>query len=374
MDNEFLQATAENDALTVSLKSDWLFGNVQQLERSLAEVGTSAATQVTFQCGGLQNIDIAGAWVLFHKSQELEAGGVTIDFRGFKAAHFKFLKSITDVHPPAPTDDHAAQSIVSLSRVTDALEHVGRSAASGLADVGFIARAVFEGIRHPTALALRETVRQIDQTGVRAIPIVALISFLLGMVLAYQGATQLEKFGAEIFVVDLVTIAVLREMGVMMTAIVVAGRSGSAFAASLGAMKLNEELDALQVMGLSPNQVLVAPRFVGLLIALPLLTVIADIAGLAGGLALSMTVLDMSATQYIHRAAQSATTTALWVGMSKAPVFAMLIAAVGTLRGLQVTGSAEQLGRLTTVAVVQSILLVMLADAAFTILFSRLGI
>ena len=194
------------------------------------------------------------------------------------------------------------------------------------------------------------------------------------LVLAYQGATQLEKFGAEIFVVDLVTIGILREMGVILTAIMVAGRSGSAFAASLGAMKLNEELDALQVMGLSPNQVLVAPRVVGLLIALPLLTGIADVAGLAGGLVLCTTVLDMTATQYVHRAIESASTAHLWVGLSKAPVFALLIAAVGTLRGLQVSGSAEQLGRLTTTAVVQSILLIMLVDAAFTVLFSRLGI
>lgn len=361
----------DEGALTVSLKSDWLFGNVPELENSLDEVETSAPSHVTFQCGGLQNIDIAGAWVLFRKSQELEAEGATIDFRGFKAAHFKFLKSITDVHPSTSSDPRSAPG---ERRVVAALEHLGHATASGLADVGFIARSVFDGIRRPSALAFRETVHQIEQTGVRAIPIVVLMSFLTGMVLAYQGATQLAKFGAEIFVVDLVTIAVLREMGVLMTAIMVAGRSGSAFAASLGSMKLNEELDALQVMGLSPNQILVVPRIFGLLIALPLLTVIADIAGLLGGLALSTSVLDMTPTQYVHRAIESASTTALWVGLVKAPVFAILIAGVGTLRGLQVTGSAEQLGRLTTVAVVQAILLVMIADAAFTVLFSRMGI
>ena len=374
MDNEYLQTAVADDVLTVSLKSDWLFGNVPQLERSLGDIAASTATHVTFQCGGLQNIDIAGAWVLFRKSQEIEAAGAGTDFRGFKAAHFKFLKSITDVHPPVSADDRIAPSMFSVARMAGALEHLGRAAAAGIADVGFIARAVFEGIQRPSALALRETIRQVEQTGVRAIPIVVLISFLMGVVLAYQGATQLEKFGAQIFVVDLVTIAVLREMGVMLTAIMVAGRSGSAFAASLGAMKLNEELDALQVMGLSPNQVLIAPRVVALLIALPLLTGIANVAGLAGGLVLSTTVLDMTATQYVHRAIESATTKELWVGLVKAPVFAMLIAAVGTLRGLQVSGSAEKLGRLTTVAVVQSILFIMLADAAFTVLFSRLGI
>jgi phospholipid/cholesterol/gamma-HCH transport system permease protein len=209
---------------------------------------------------------------------------------------------------------------------------------------------------------------------VQAIPIVCLISFLMGLVIAYQGATQLAKFGADVFVADLVTISILREMGVIMAAIMVAGRSGSAFAASLGVMKLNEELDAMRVTGLNPNQVLVAPRVLGLMIALPLLTGFANLAGLAGGLILSTTVLDMSMIQFIDRAAASADLQTMFVGLVKAPVFALLIGAVGTLRGLQVTTSAEQLGRLTTVAVVQAITLIIAADAVFTFMFVRLGI
>jgi phospholipid/cholesterol/gamma-HCH transport system permease protein len=373
MDNEYLAASADHNELTVSLKSDWLFDNVAALEQSLGDLSTSGHEAVVFQCGGLQNIDIAGAWVLFRRSQELQAQGAAIDFRGFKAAHFKFLENITNLHPPVGRDSKEKSRSLT-AEVGDGLEHLGRAAASGLADVGFIAQAVFDGLKRPSALALRETVQQLEHAGVRAIPVVVLLSFLMGLVLAYQGATQLEKFGAEIFVVDLVTIAVLREMGVIMTAIMVAGRSGSAFAASLGSMKLNEELDALQVMGLSPNQVLVAPRIVALLIALPLLTVVADIAGLAGGLVLSFSVLDMSATQYINRVMESASATDLWVGVIKAPVFALIIGGIGTLRGLQVSGSAEQLGRLTTISVVQSIVLIIVADALFTVLFSRLGI
>jgi phospholipid/cholesterol/gamma-HCH transport system permease protein len=251
---------------------------------------------------------------------------------------------------------------------------LGKAATSGLQDIGYIATTVLQGITRPSTLAFRETIRQVYQTGVQAIPIVCLISFLMGLVIAYQGATQLAKFGAEVFVADLVTISILREMGVIMAAIMVAGRSGSAFAASLGVMKLNEELDALRVTGLNPNQVLVAPRVLGLMIALPLLTGFADLSGLAGGLILSTTVLDMSMVQYIDRAAASAELKTLFVGLVKAPVFALLIGAVGTLRGLQVTTSAEQLGRLTTVAVVQAIALVIAADAVFTIVFVRLGI
>ncbi|MDJ0927970.1 MAG: ABC transporter permease [Gammaproteobacteria bacterium] len=374
MENAFLNADRDTDSVTVSLKGDWVFGNVQDLESALADVDASGASAVTFQCGGLQNIDIAGAWVLFRKSQNFETTGCDTDFRGFKAAHFKFLKNVTQAGGSSIATDHEAAPRVPRQRAQDALESLGKAATSGLQDIGFIAMTILQGITKPSKLAVRETVRQVYQTGVQAIPIISLISFLMGVVVAYQGANQLAKFGADIFVVDLVTISILREMGVIMAAIMVAGRSGSAFAASLGVMKLNEELDALRVMGLNPNQVLVAPRLIGLIIALPLLTVFADLAGLAGGLFLSVTLLDISAVQFIDRAANSADLTTLFVGLVKAPVFAFLIGAVGTLRGLQVTSSAEQLGRLTTTAVVQAIALIIAADAVFTIIFIRLGI
>jgi len=254
------------------------------------------------------------------------------------------------------------------------LETVGRAAAAGIEDVGRIAHAILSGVSHPSRLALDETIRQIEHTGARAVPIVMLITFFMGIVLAYQGANQLAEFGAEIFVADLVTVSMLREMGVLLAAIMAAGRSGSAFAASIGVMKLNEEIDALRVMGLNPNHVLVAPRVIGLLISLPFLAVFGMLAGMVGGMALSVLALDMSAVQYIERTAASATIQDFLVGLVKAPVFALLIAGVSTLRGMQVSGSAEQLGRLTTTAVVQAIFLVVFADAIFTIAFSKLGI
>ena len=580
MENEYIRVERDDRSLTVSLKGDWVLGSVPELEAALADVDVGGAKAVTFQCGGLQDIDIAGAWVLFRRSREFESQGQSTDFQGFRAAHFSFLKSIMEVNQPPTvrlvnamttlpedvdtsraiqvadivvTDDGRGENTLSLSgpdaemfeivgtevrliagtnldfetkpdldvtvevddlaigstpddvaplriaitdvneppsvslantiksvrentntsggikvadiaiiddalginhltlsgadaalfeivgpelwlipgvtldfaskptlhvtvevgdsslgdaptaavafsidlievggsgapkdggqvpvvdkqRIRNGLESLGRAATSGLRDVGFIATTVLQGIARPSTLAFRETVRQVYQTGVQAIPIVCLISFLMGVVVAYQGATQLAKFGADVFVADLVTISILREMGVIMAAIMVAGRSGSAFAASLGVMKLNEELDALRVMGLNPNQVLVAPRVLGLVIALPLLTVFADLSGLAGGLFLSTAVLDISMVQFIDRAAAGADLTTLFVGLVKAPVFAFLIGAVSTLRGLQVDSSAEQLGRLTTIAVVQSITLIIVADAVFTFVFVRLGI
>ena len=580
MENEYISAECDDRSLTVSLKGDWVLGNVPDLEAALADVDAGGATAVTFQCGGLQDIDIAGAWVLFRRSREFESQGRITDFQGFRAAHFSFLKSIMDVNQPPTvglinamttlpedvdtsraikvadivvTDDGRGENTLSLSggdaemfeiigtelrliagtsldfetkpsldvtvevddvaigstpddaaplsiaitdvnepptvslanatksiredtntsggikvadiviiddapgtnnlilsgadaalfeivgpelwliagatldfasnpklnvtvevddtslgggaddmvalsidltevigsgestdggqvpvvdeqRIRHGLESLGKGATSGLRDIGFITTTVLQGVARPSALAFRETVRQVYQTGVQAIPIVCLISFLMGVVVAYQGATQLAKFGADVFVADLVTISILREMGVLMAAIMVAGRSGSAFAASLGVMKLNEELDALRVMGLNPNQVLVAPRVLGLIVALPLLTVFANLSGLAGGLFLSTAILDISTVQFIDRAAASADLTTLSVGLVKAPVFAFLIGAVSTLRGLQVDSSAEQLGRLTTTAVVQAITLIVAADAVFTFVFVRLGI
>jgi phospholipid/cholesterol/gamma-HCH transport system permease protein len=211
-------------------------------------------------------------------------------------------------------------------------------------------------------------------TGVTAIPIVALIAFLISVILAYMGAQQLSKFGADIFVVDLVTVGVLRELGVLLTAIIVAGRSGSAFAAELGAMRLNEEVDALSAIGVNPVEVLVLPRILGLVIALPLLTVVSDFIGLVGGGLLCHELLGMPLVQYVNRANEAIASTTFWVGLMKAPVFAVLIGLSGTWCGMRVRGSSRDLGRLTTLAVVQSIFFVLLADALFAMLFMELDI
>jgi phospholipid/cholesterol/gamma-HCH transport system permease protein len=217
-------------------------------------------------------------------------------------------------------------------------------------------------------------VRHVYETGFTAVPIVSLIAFLIAVIVAYIGAQQLRKFGGEIFVVDLVTVSVLRELGVLLTAIIVAGRSGSAFAAEIGAMKLNDEVDALRAMGMDPVEVLVLPRILGLVIALPALTIVADAMGLAGGALLSWYLVDIPFGQYVERVQGSISEFTFWVGLIKAPVFAVLIAVVGTLRGMQVRSSSRELGRLTTAAVVQSIFLVILADAVFAVIFMEIDI
>ncbi|MEL6300051.1 MAG: ABC transporter permease [Pseudomonadota bacterium] len=371
MATDYLTIARDADELAVGLRGDWLFDNVPSLEANLEDVDFSGNESVVFHCGGLQNIDIAGAWVLFHKSQEIKHQGREIGFRGFKEAHFKFLENITSLEDAPPLTDIRGRA---SGRLQSMVESVGESTLAGVADVGRIASAIFSGITQPSRIVWRETLSQFEQVAFRATPIVLLVCTLMGLVLAYQGATQLQKFGASIFVVDLVSISIVREMGVLLTAIIVAGRSGSAFAASIGVMNLNEETDALRVMGLNPDHVLVIPRVAALTVALPMLTVLGIMAGLAGGTLLCQLVLDISPSQFVQRAASAVDSADVFAGLIKAPVFALLIAAVSTLRGLQVQSSAAELGRLTTVAVVQSITLIILADGIFTVMFVRYGI
>jgi phospholipid/cholesterol/gamma-HCH transport system permease protein len=248
------------------------------------------------------------------------------------------------------------------------------SLLSGLGFVGQVSLMLGRALRTPKRWRPISIARHVYDTGVTAIPIVALIAFLIAVIVAYMGAQQLRKFGADIFVVDLVTVGILREMGVLLTAIIVAGRSGSAYAAEIGAMKLNEEVDALSATGVDPIEVLVLPRMLGLMIALPLLTVVADAVGLAGGALLCRFLLDMPFVQYIERTDEAIASFTFWAGIVKAPVFAILIATAGAFRGLQVRSSSRELGRLTTVAVVQAIFLVILFDALFAVLFMELDI
>jgi len=263
--------------------------------------------------------------------------------------------------------------------VEGALDKLGRWAvlqgteARGVLDFfGRIAAVFRQAFSRLRALRPPSVARHIYETGVTAIPIVSLIAFLISVVVAYLGAQQLSKFGANIYVVDLVTIAVLREMGVLLTAVIVAGRSGSAFAAEIGVMQLNEETDALRAMGMNPIELLVLPRVLALIIALPLLTVVADAMGLAGGGLLSQVELHIPLAQFTTRMREAISPTTFWAGLVKAPVFALLIAMVGTYRGMQVRESARELGRLTTVAVVESIFLVILADALFAVFFEQI--
>lgn len=370
--NDYLTVKRQDGLLSISLTNNWIFNNLNDLQSILDDIEPGVERRVEFRCGGLKDFDLAGAWILYERSMDFEELGIKAEFEGFRASHFKFLQHIFDIaaqkeYIPGFFDPQPSHM------VRHSIRTIGANTIEAVDSVGYIARSILDGIKRPSRLVIGETIRQVHATGVAAIPIVMMVCFLMGIVLAYQSARQLEQFGANIFMVDLVANSIFRELGVLLAAIMVAGRSGSAFAAALGTMKLTEEVDALRVMGLNPNQVLIIPRVLGLMIALPLLTVFADAAGLLGGAFIGATVLDINWLAFTERLAQTIDANDVFVGLSKAPAFAFLIAVTGTLRGMQVKGSAEELGRLTTVAVVQSIFLIIVVDAIFTMVYSRIG-
>jgi phospholipid/cholesterol/gamma-HCH transport system permease protein len=260
-----------------------------------------------------------------------------------------------------------------LADLGAATEAVAKESLDLIAFFGALVETLGRIVVNPKRLRWVSVVSHIERTGLNALPIVGMISFLVGVVLAFQGADQLRRFGAQVFTINMVGISVLREMGILLTAIVVAGRSGSAFTAEIGAMQVNEEVDALRVTGLDPMEVLVAPRVIALMIALPLLTFFADIMGLLGGGIMSVALVDVSFGQYWRILNNAINLDTFLVGLVKAPVFALLIALVGCFEGLRVSGSAESVGRLTTRSVVEGIFLVIIFDAFFSVLFSYLG-
>jgi phospholipid/cholesterol/gamma-HCH transport system permease protein len=363
----------QGDGWRLRLSGDWSLAALPSIEAQLQNLPVLEGTLV---CDWTQALapGISPAWALLRRLADT-CGQQPLDVR-HTGNPPNFLELLQKLH----VDRHAAYSVEAPPPTLERLVgKVGRWAVlqawhgrGVIVFLGRISKVIGEAFSRPRALRVSSLARHIYETGITAIPIVSLIAFLISVIVAYLGAQQLSRFGADIFVVDLVTIAVLREMGVLLTAIIVAGRSGSAFAAEIGVMQLNEETDALRAMGMSPVELLVVPRVLALIIVLPLLTVIADAMGLAGGGLLSLINLHIPLPQFTARMRESLSSTTFWAGLVKAPVFAMLIAMVGTYRGMQVRDSARELGRLTTVAVVQSIFMVILADALFAVLFVQI--
>ncbi|HMH28158.1 MAG TPA: ABC transporter permease [Steroidobacteraceae bacterium] len=369
---EPLALEPDGDGRRLRLSGDWSLAAMPRIEAQLNSLPATLSGNLVCDWTEVQTPGISPAWALLRRLAEAVTP-LNVRHEG-NPPHF--LDLLEKLH----VERHAAysrQAPPTLERLVGKLGRwsvlQGVHARGVIVFLGRIATVVGEAFSRPRAWRISSLARHIYETGITAIPIVALIAFLISVIVAYLGAQQLSRFGADIFVVDLVTIATLREMGVLLTSVIVAGRSGSAFAAEIGVMQLNEETDALRAMGMNPIELLVVPRVLALIIALPLLTVIADAMGLAGGGLLSLINLHIPLPQFMARLRESLSPTTFWSGLVKAPVFAVLIAMVGTYRGMQVRDSARELGRLTTVAVVQSIFMVILADALFAVLFVQIG-
>jgi len=376
---ESVEVRRTAEGLELELTGEWSVREVAAIEAALAAVDLTSVARIRIAAEGITQLDLSGAWALRGFVRRARRAGAEVGFRGTPPDQLRLVDATLAGEPDesaaplgAPTPGEAGdRALAAIGRYS---VRSGHDLVAGFAFLGRVCVSLAASLRHPRRLQPISIVRHVYDTGITAMPIVALIAFLISVIIAYMSAQQLRGLGADIYVVDLVTIGVLRELGVLLTSIIVAGRSGSAFAAELGSMKLNEEVDALVATGADPIELLIVPRLLGLAIALPLLTVIADLIGLAGGGLLCRYLLDMPLTQYVNRVNESISATTFWVGIIKAPVFAMLIGFAGCYRGMQVRGSARVLGHLVTVAVVQAIFLVILADALFAVLFMKMKI
>jgi len=362
------------DCLVLEFAGPWTTLTVARQDQALESLAPNGARRVRIDLTALEAFDTAGALLVHRTVKQLSARGLEVDLSGGLQAHRDLIETVRghDVDCPPPPQKNA---LVTL------MEHTGRAtyfvldeAVSLTNFLGHTVIVIFGSLLRPGRIRLKALVNQMEKTGLNALPIVGLISFLIGVVLAYQGADQLRKFGAEIFTVNLVGVGVLREMAIMLTAIIVAGRSGSAFTAQIGTMKVNEEIDAMRTIGLDPMEVLVLPRVAALVLVLPLLTFYADLMGLLGGAVMANWVLDISFFQFARQFNVGVPVWSFWVGLIKAPVFAFIIAVVGCYEGFKVSISAESVGQRTTAAVVEAIFLVIVLDALFSIIFSILGI
>lgn len=323
----------------------------------------------------IEALDTAGAWILHKLLQRLRDEGSTVEMRDLNP---DFTKLLEVVEQQAAGSTDAAPS---TSAPASTLENLGRSAAvvweqavALLSFVGETAAALAANITHPRRIRWRPILYNIRTAGFDALPIVGLLSFLLGIVVAYQGADQLRQYGANIFVADLVGLSMLREFAPLITAIIIAGRSGSAYAAQIGTMAVTEEIDAMRTLGIAPLDLLVLPKILALVIVMPLLTVFADVLGVFGGMIMAQAQLGVGFGDFLDRFVKAVSVTALMIGIGKAPVFAFIIAVVGCFQGFRTKGGADSVGRQTTRSVVQSIFLVIVADALFSIAFSALDL
>ena len=361
--------------LVITLAGRWNIDAADRLDRSLGAVAPGPARGVWIDVGGVETLDTAGAWVVHRTLKRLRGEGYAVELKHNRPELAVLLDLVAANDRPVecrPPREPPVRAVV--AHVGSATLEIIAEARRLTAFLGLTTITLLRGLAMPWRIRWTALVNHMEQAGLNAVPIVGLISFLVGAVLAYQGADQLRRFGAEIFVVNLIGISMLREIAILLTAIIVAGRSGSAFTAAIGSMKVREEIDAMRILGLDPMEILVLPRVLALVVTLPLLAFFADIMGLLGGALMAWAALGIGPGQFLERLGDAIPMWSFWVGLIKAPVFAFLIAIVGCYEGFQVEGSAESVGRLTTQAVVEAIFLVIIVDAVFSILFAYLGL
>ncbi len=356
----------------VELSGDLLIGTVADL---VSHAPAPGADVQAVDLSRVERMDTAGAWFVLDLAARLSGGDAPAPIEGASDSQATLLDTVRENMPRAtPAPEPRASLTDRIARLGRATYGVGLVAVEMTAFLGQVVAALAGLVLRPRRLRLTSLVHHMQEVGWNAIPIVTLMAFLIGVVLAFQGSAQLRQFGAEVFVVDLIAIAVLRELGILLTAIIVAGRSGSAFTAAIGSMKMREEVSAMRTLGLDPVQILVVPRVLALILTLPLLGFIADVAGLVGGAVMSWIELGVSPVVFQSRLVANIDLWQFGVGIIKAPFFALIIGVIGCYEGLKVGGNAESLGRLTSTSVVVAIFMVIVVDALFSIFFALVGV
>jgi phospholipid/cholesterol/gamma-HCH transport system permease protein len=367
MNGEFLTWQADQDQIILKAKGEWTLHYVPQIEAELQHL--PSAKKLLWDLSEVKDFDSSGVLLFieylkrFQKQMQVEV----VNYTPSQKEMYDLLR------------EHMVADIP--ERKQSFLDEVGEATVETLHDIkdfitflGHLFATFFYAFTHPRTIRFKETVYHIHQSGFNALVIIAMTSFLVGMVIAYQGAVELAKFGADIFIVDTVGISIVRELGPMITAIVIAGRSGSAYTAEIGAMKITEEIAAMRTMGFDPYNFLVLPRIFALMIALPLLIFFSDIIGILGGMVASEMVTGISYDQFISRLYEVLEVKHYILGMIKGPVFAFVIAAIGCFRGFQVSDNTESIGLHTTASVVNSIFMVIAFDALFSVIYTDLGL
>jgi phospholipid/cholesterol/gamma-HCH transport system permease protein len=370
-----LQRIARGNALALCATGSWTAGFAPLLERMVAEAEKLAGTgsNISIDVSQVSRLDTFGAWLIERLRRSLTQGGMEAKIAGLSANYASLVEEVRGVKA-APG---AETTIVTLSGM---LAQIGRSVA-GIGDtilslidmMGAVLAASGRVLIHPRSLRLTSTVHHLEQVCWRAVPIIVLITFLIGCIISQQGIFHFRRFGADIFVVDMLGVLVLREIGVLLVAIMVAGRSGSAYTAELGSMKMREEIDALRTMGFDPIEVLILPRMLALIIALPILAFLGAMAALYGGGLVAWLYGGVDPEAFLLRLRDAISIDHFIVGMIKAPVMAAVIGIVACVEGLAVQGSAESLGQHTTASVVKGIFFVIVMDGVFAIFFASIG-
>lgn len=367
---------AELNPQELALSGRWTARGIGTIAQQLTTLRPAKTEPVVADGAQIEAMDSAGAWLLQKLLRRLRTEGVDVSLRGLQPKFTRLMDAVAE-----QLTEQAKQPAPAAQPTPSALERLGRSAwpiveeiIGLLTFVGETAVALAHSLSRPQSIRWRPILFNIRRAGFDALPIVGLLAFLLGVVVAYQGADQLRLYGANIFVADLVGISMLREFAPLITAIIVAGRSGSAYAAQIGTMQVTEEIDAMRTLGIAPQEMLVLPKLVALVIALPLLTVFADVLGIVGGMLMAQSQLQVGYVEFIDRLIKAIVLSTFLVGIGKAPVFALVIVIVGCFQGFRTRGGADSVGRQTTRSVVQSIFLVIVADALFSIVFSTLDL